>query len=92
VGRYDRTPEQDAEIRARGIDDDLESAIEYNPQPYSVDDIARVLACVPGEHDGADWHWILELKQPRLIKNFHGLDIPCQFVYATGGCDYTGWD
>jgi hypothetical protein len=92
MGRYDRTDAEDRDIQSRGIDSDLESAIEYNPQPYAVEDIERVLACVPGEHDAANWHWIIELKQPRLLPNHLGQEVLCKFVYATGGCDYTGWD
>jgi len=62
-----------------GVDYDLFSRLEYNPQKFTVDDIVRVLAVVEGENDGANWHWVILLTNKRV-------------VYLTGGCDYTGWD
>jgi hypothetical protein len=59
--------------------DDISYALEFNPQSYTVHDIKGIVAEVPGSHDEFDWHWILALKDGR-------------FVYASGGCDYTGWD
>ena len=41
-------------------------------------DIKNVLAQVPGEADGMDWYWIVEMKDGK-------------FYYVTGGCDYSGW-
>jgi len=69
-----------SEIDRIGLDYDLFACLEYNPQDgFNVNDIAKVLAYEPGEHDGAAYHWVLELKDRR-------------FVYLTGSCDYTGWD
>lgn len=65
---------------AIGADYDLVACLQYNPQDtFNIDDVAKVLAVVEGENDGADWHWILRLNDNR-------------FVYLSGGCDYTGWD
>lgn len=52
-----------------------------NEKPLSPSDVAQILACVEGEHDGKDWHWILEIvgRWPRTI-------------YLRGGCDFSGWD
>ncbi len=64
----------------RGIDSDLCSCLENNPQNgFNIDDIEQVLAVYEGENDGDNWHWVLELTDGR-------------FVYLWGGCDYTGWD
>ena len=64
----------------RGIDWDLKSCLDYNPQDgWGLDDIANVLAVVEGEHDGKDWHWLIRLNDERHVK-------------LVGGCDYTGWD
>ena len=65
---------------ARGIDWDLVACLQYNAQDgFTVADIAKVLAVVEGENDGADWRWVLRLNDGR-------------FVFLQGGCDYTGWD
>ncbi len=61
------------------IDYDLSACLKYNPQNFSENDIQEVLAVVEGEHDGANWHWVLQLKTGYI-------------VYLTGGCCYTGWD
>lgn len=64
----------------RGIDWDLNACLGNNPQKgFTIDDIARVLAVWEGENEGADWRWIIQLKDSR-------------FVALQGGCDYTGWD
>lgn len=68
------------EYSARGIDYDLAGCLEYNPQEgFALEDIKQVLAVWLGENDGDDWRWILLLRDG-------------QFVYLSGGCDYTGWD
>lgn len=71
--------ENEEKYKKLGIDYDLIACLEYNPQDFGVNDIKKVLAVVEGEHDEKDWHWILKLKDKRLI-------------YLRGGCDYTGWD
>ena len=45
---------------------------------FRTQDVAYVLACVFGESDGSNWHWLCAM-------NDH------TYAYATGGCDYTGW-
>lgn len=45
---------------------------------FRVDDVAYVLACVYGEADESNWHWLCAMKDHT-------------YAYATGGCDYTGW-
>jgi hypothetical protein len=72
--------ENNEEHEKHGIDYDLWGCLYYNPQSgFDVDDIDQVLAVYEGEHDGADYHWILQLKDER-------------YIYLCGGCDYTGWD
>lgn len=67
------------EERSRTDSYDLRAAIDYNSPGFLVDDIAEVLAHVAGENDGADYYWVLEMKDGR-------------FALLQGGCDYTGWD
>ena len=56
------------EYAALGIDYDLYACLEYNPQDgFALDDIQRVLAVYEGEHDGADWRWILSLPEGRSV-------------------------
>lgn len=62
-----------------GFDYDLQACIDYNPQTFTYDEVREVLANIEGEHDGADYHWILRLEGGR-------------WAYLYGGCDYTGWD
>lgn len=71
--------EKQDKYEARGIDPDLGSCLQYNPQTFNLDDIDQVLAVVPGENDQRDWHWVLRLKDGGVLQ-------------LTGGCDYTGWD
>lgn len=59
--------------------DDIKYAFEYNGLSAQLQEIDVIVAEVCGEHDGNDWHWILQMKDG----TFH---------YASGGCDYTGWD
>lgn len=74
---------RDDQQKAMNVDYDFCAALEYNPQPFNLADVTRVLAVVEGERDESDWHWIVALNKP-----FDGK----RFVYLTGGCDYTGWD
>jgi hypothetical protein len=72
--------EETQEYADRGIDYDLYTCLEYNPQKgFNVEDIKKVLAVWEGENDGDDWRWVLELNDGR-------------YVFLQGGCDYTGWD
>ncbi len=63
----------------RKVDYDLESCINYNLPGIEVSQIKGIWACVPGEADGPNWYWVLELNDGR-------------FGLLYGGCDYTGWD
>ena len=69
------------ETEVQHLDYDLQSAINYNKEdvPFEMSDITGVIAEIPGEADGPNWHWILVLGTEK-------------FAYVTGGCDYTGWD
>ncbi|RJQ33869.1 hypothetical protein C4568_03650 [Candidatus Parcubacteria bacterium] len=68
--------EQNAEEK-REIDWDLkEMCLLAN---VDKNDIDNVLAAVYGENDGADWHYIVLMKDG-------------EHAYISGGCDYTGWD
>lgn len=69
---------------AMRVDADFCSALQYNSQDgWSLDNVHKILAVHEGEADREDWHWIVELTRMPKDKSF---------VYATGGCDYTGWD
>jgi len=60
-------------------DDGLNYCIEEDLQDkLSKKEIDGIVAEIPGEADGADWHWLIKLKDSR-------------FGYVVGGCDYTGW-
>ena len=71
----------DEEHKQKGIDWDLSSCLEYNPQDFSVSDIVKVHAVWEGEHDGDGWRWVIEVNNCEK-----------QFVFLCGWCDYTGWD
>lgn len=58
---------------------DLEYAMEYNPQPFTIQDVKAIRAYILGEPDEGSWEWVVEL--------FDG-----SMWYLTGWCDYTGWD
>lgn len=73
---YNLTDEQAARMN---VDYDFCACLEYNPQPFNLFDVDRVLAVVEGERVLKDWHWVVLLRDGR-------------FVYLQGGCDYTGWD
>lgn len=59
--------------------DDIGYAFEYNGLADRLNDIDVIVAEVCGENDGFDWYWILQMKDGT-------------FSWASGGCDYTGWD
>lgn len=75
---YDLTDEQKAET---GIDYDFGACLQYNPQPFIIENVKKVLAIIEGDNDGPDWHWVVALRGEGNV-----------FVYMRGGCDYTGWD
>lgn len=56
---------------------DWQEAIGY--APFSMDDIAEIIACDEGENDGATWVAVVRLKRDA-------------FGFVEAGCDYTGWD
>lgn len=64
----------------RTPDDDMMSAFEHNqPQPFTLDQVDDILACIAGHNDEDDWYWIVQLKDG-------------SFYLIDAGCDYTGWD
>lgn len=63
----------------RKPDDDLISYLNYNNDLYTLEEIADVLAEVPGHNDEDHWYWVLLLHDGR-------------FVLTDAWCDYTGWD
>lgn len=68
--------------KQRGIDYDLEAAIESNDVSFTLDDIEMVLAVHEGKNDEEDWEWVIQLRGEREM----------QYIFLNGGCDYTGWD
>lgn len=60
--------------------DDLWYALGNNPpSTFTPDDVADIVAEVPGANDELSWWWIIELTNGR-------------FALVSGWCDYTGWD
>lgn len=49
-----------------------------DPRPCR-SDVAEILASEDGENDGPNWEGVFRLKDGR-------------YLFASGGCDYTGWD
>ena len=68
------------EYNLRDVDYDLNAALKYNDLSHVIDEIEGVVAEVPGEADGPNWHWICKRKSEEN-----------PIAYVTGGCDYTGW-
>lgn len=58
---------------------DLFYAMGYHPAPFDRDAIERVRIIAIGDPDGDDWEWLIDLGDGRRF-------------YATGACDFTGWD
>jgi hypothetical protein len=66
-----------------------ENGFNCNSEVHSMDgtstermkrtDVVEIIAAVNGEGDGAEWAGVFRLKDGR-------------FLFATGSCDYTGWD
>jgi hypothetical protein len=61
-----------------GCDVEAVGSCAIEPKPNR-EDVTEILAIQNGERDGANWIGVFKLKDGR-------------YVYATGGCDYTGWD
>lgn len=59
-------------------DYDLEECAKYLEGEDGFNDIVESLACVSGENDGPDWHYVVKLKDGK-------------YAYIQAGCDYTGW-
>lgn len=58
---------------------DLDNLFKYACEaPFELPTEAEIYACVMGENDESEWHWIFS--------------VDGKFYYAHGGCDYTGWD
>ena len=49
-----------------------------DPPPMR-EDVVEILAMHDGENDVDNWHGVFRLRDGR-------------WLFATGGCDYTGWD
>lgn len=68
------------ELKEYGYEmDDIGYACEYNGQMDLLKNIDVLLAEVCGANDEDNWYWIIQTKNNK-------------FVWARGGCDYTGWD
>lgn len=83
MSTYNLSAEEQKRLEQAGVDYDLDTCLEYNPQSFEVSEIKKVLAVWTGENDGDDWRWIIQLNNTK-----HG----GRFVFLQGGCDYTGWD
>jgi len=65
----------------------IEARLEITPvlqslakaKPFTIEDVAKVIALSPRENDCRDWIAVVRLKDKR-------------FVAVIAGCDYTGWD
>lgn len=78
--------DEEKKYNEKGIDSDLYYCLEYNAQPFNIDDIEKVLAVFEGANDEKDWRWVIKLTK-EAAKKFEN-----KFAYLQGGCDYTGWD
>lgn len=68
------------EIKKNSYDnDDIQYAFGNNGLSEKLKEIESIVAEVAGANDEDEWYWILKMKS--------GL-----FCWASGGCDYTGWD
>jgi len=65
------------------LDDDLMSAFEYHLEKEDKANLFHLWAQIPGEADGPDWYWVVEMRSEYKGK---------KFALVVGGCDYTGWD
>lgn len=59
--------------------DDIASAFGHNGLNDRLKEIDVIVAEVCGENDSYPWYWILKMQNGT-------------FSWATGNCDYTGWD
>ena len=51
---------------------------EVSVQPFTRDDVKKIIAIVAGENDESDWVGVFALNDRR-------------FALVRAGCDYTGW-
>lgn len=58
---------------------DIRIATDTSNAPFTMDDVADVIAAENGENDGPSWVMVGKLKDGR-------------FFFLDAGCDYTGWD
>lgn len=47
--------------------------------PYTIEDVVKIIVKDEGENDGPDWIGIFEVSDGK-------------FILLRAGCDYTGWD
>lgn len=59
--------------------DDIKYAFNYNGLKDKLPLIDVIVAEVCGSNDEYAWYWILKMKDGK-------------YAWATGSCDYTGWD
>ena len=50
-----------------------------SPDPFTREDVKRIIAMSDGENDESEWIGVFELHDGR-------------FASVVAGCDYTGWD
>ncbi len=67
-------------MQDRGIDWDLEAALQHNiGEGLELDDIARAVCVKEGANDEENWIWYVQTNDGRVAE-------------IDGWCDYTGWD
>jgi len=84
----DYTDEEKERLEAAGVDNDVESALKYNPQDgFKVTDIKKVWAAVNNyeKSDYPDYVWIIEFFKPTGPSEE-------TFALLQGWHDYSGWD
>ena len=73
---FDKEPKE--LVTADRIKDyDFQECMKYL-KGVQLSEVAEMRACVPGEADGPDWHYVIKINDGR-------------FAVVEGGCDYTGW-
>lgn len=83
---YDLSKEEKDRLEKAGVDYSLRACLDYNPQPFTILDIKKVVAVWEGENDGDDWRWVIQLTPSAKKEHKVG------YVFLMGGCDYTGCD
>ncbi len=68
-----------ADYNSGNVSKDVQAIGDCPDHEFSRSDVVEIMASRDGENDGPDWIGVFRLRDGR-------------FAFASGGCDYTGWD